>query len=712
MSLNSQKPRTSHPNLKRPRQEPVSCQFCRSKKLKCDRQQPCSNCVTRGLPCDGHGQPPHKVPAQVEGQNDSILARLKRLEEIVLGPSATNSIGVNQIPQLSSGLPQSRPTTSPVTCATPASEYEEAVHTLENLGTREGPWCPPSYTGPVFRIASTHHIASTYGFTQGRANQTRQESRYYFLPPRDEAIVFMDFYASNVSDLQHVIYIPRARAIMDSLYQNLEQGLSVAHSDAALMLSIFSSSAAILASEVDELQYIFKNVDPNQAAMFWADCAIELVDFSRRTGSPGLEDIQTSIIVGFLLYHMEGFTGRCRFLFVGAIGIARDMGMHRLDAPTSQPPQAWDSAVALEMEIKRRVWWHVVATDWLISLNGGPQEGTYLVHPRQMIVNLPRNVDDEHLAYDGPPIDMPLSEPTAMSYYLQRIKLADICRSIVDVMPLSTPLVTQVDYQEIIALDRRFEAFFENLPIFLRTDEKSRLASAEILRRYPHMRIQRYTLSTVGLIRRCKLHQPFLIRRSAQGNYSYSRNVSLQCARSVIALKNLLDSEDGGTIVGACVKPGIVAYHIFMATIVLVMDLCFNRDEGDDAARKAEVREACNALEECLSRSSSGTSFQLINSLMDTLRKHKVRLHNLSGEVTQRAAAQESMPVFHTSGLKDALPLVKQSSDQPANAWFQDTTQNTFTDFDEIWKEYVENGPNMDMPDWDSLFNDLDARVC
>jgi hypothetical protein len=35
------------------RQDPVSCNFCRLKKLKCNRQSPCSNCVTRKVECIG-----------------------------------------------------------------------------------------------------------------------------------------------------------------------------------------------------------------------------------------------------------------------------------------------------------------------------------------------------------------------------------------------------------------------------------------------------------------------------------------------------------------------------------------------------------------------------------------------------------------------------------------------------------------------------------
>lgn len=33
--------------------------------------------------------------------------------------------------------------------------------------------------------------------------------------------------------------------------------------------------------------------------------------------------------------------------------------------------------------------------------------------------------------------------------------------------------------------------------------------------------------------------------------------------------------------------------------------------------------------------------------------------------------------------------------------------QGYLADFDDIWNDYVELGPNLDMPHWDSLFSDL-----
>ena len=77
----------------RPRQDPVSCQFCRTKKLKCNRDQPCQNCLARGIECERKGSLPaaRSQHAHVPADNTNILARLQRLEDIVLGSKRAES---------------------------------------------------------------------------------------------------------------------------------------------------------------------------------------------------------------------------------------------------------------------------------------------------------------------------------------------------------------------------------------------------------------------------------------------------------------------------------------------------------------------------------------------------------------------------------------------------------------------------------------------
>lgn len=76
------------------RSRPVSCQFCRSRKLRCSRKFPCANCTSRGISCQLEGSSTVSVSSADEAPNttsdtfqENVLARLRRLENIVIGQS-------------------------------------------------------------------------------------------------------------------------------------------------------------------------------------------------------------------------------------------------------------------------------------------------------------------------------------------------------------------------------------------------------------------------------------------------------------------------------------------------------------------------------------------------------------------------------------------------------------------------------------------------
>jgi hypothetical protein len=64
----------------------------------------------------------------------------------------------------------------------------------------------------------------------------------------------------------------------------------------------------------------------------------------------------------------------------------------------------------------------------------------------------------------------------------------------------------------------------------------------------------------------------------------------------------------------------------FVAAIVLVMDLCFNKIEGQEEQQRAEVMNALKMLEDAKEQSAVASKF--LNSLMEVLRKYKIRLTN------------------------------------------------------------------------------------
>lgn len=70
---------------------PRSCVTCRRRKVRCNKREPCSNCVKAGIECifPGPGRAPRKQrrPPDVE-----VLARLRRLEGVVDSLGGTEAI--------------------------------------------------------------------------------------------------------------------------------------------------------------------------------------------------------------------------------------------------------------------------------------------------------------------------------------------------------------------------------------------------------------------------------------------------------------------------------------------------------------------------------------------------------------------------------------------------------------------------------------------
>ena len=117
---------------RRRRQDPISCQFCRSKKLKCDRQQPCSNCLARNVTCEGaqisdtHRSLPKKAGSS---QDAVVLARLRKLEEAVFGDNLSTPRSANQTLESRYSTPVSR--------LSPKDEAETTYTQFEVTGFRE-----------------------------------------------------------------------------------------------------------------------------------------------------------------------------------------------------------------------------------------------------------------------------------------------------------------------------------------------------------------------------------------------------------------------------------------------------------------------------------------------------------------------------------------------------------------------------------------------
>jgi len=325
----------------------------------------------------------------------------------------------------------------------------------------------------------------------------------------------------------------------------------------------------------------------------------------------------------------------------------------------------------------------------------------YFIHPHHINVRLPKDCTDDDLVLGGESDPKMGPQPTGMTFFLERLRLAHLCREMTDIVPLETSELLQIPYEQIIALDRKLQDFISNLPFFFRLDAESRRRSKDLEAMYPKIPISRYCITTEAHSRRCKLHQRFLLRQSVDPRYAYSRRACLESARVVVQVYKDLREHDS-----PCAVPelmGMAVHFTHLALVVMAMDLCFNRDETDEAEIKAEVEAVLRIFEHA--RSASPLLDRILNSLNDVLREHKVYLTDPSTLAASNAGAAGSANEIRL----DTFNNLSDNGQMQYNHLALDM-QDSGTALDDFWQNTMYGSPTPDSLTWDNLFSALDSR--
>ncbi|TVY30615.1 putative transcription factor lepB [Lachnellula hyalina] len=357
--------------------------------------------------------------------------------------------------------------------------------------------------------------------------------------------------------------------------------------------------------------------EANKQSIGWIKAVEDVLDISHRTSSVPIEGIQAISIASFVLLNMEGFTRRTKALFNMALNLSRDLGLHYLDHPSNA-----QSANSAQTEIGRRVWWYLVATDWIIPamrFNGGLQ-GYYNCHPRHMLVRKPLNVNDEDVIDGMSCIDQPLSQPTTMSFTLQRLRSSEISRRMVDRTPLMMGRAGGPSHDVVMDIDTEYQTLLNDTPPFFSMPVADLTTTYQLSpSRAANIAHQGYMLYSLIHAQRCTLHFPYFSRSFADPAYASSRDICLRSARLVIQTESQLENSKT-----AATRYRFLAFlvAVFMASIVVLMDLCYDKAPCQQEQHRGELAEAIRILEQA--RHESETAARFLDSLMHILRKHKV----------------------------------------------------------------------------------------
>lgn len=328
----------------------------------------------------------------------------------------------------------------------------------------------------------------------------------------------------------------------------------------------------------------------------------------------------------------------------------------------------------------------------LNSATSGPQEGTYSIHPHHIHTRKPQSSEgDEIVRNESSHLSInPI--PTGMTFFLARIQLAEICRDMTDTLPGATSKLMLAPYEQVVALDRRFAELISNLPYFFRLDHNSREQSRMLEEIYPRVPFMRNCLAMAIYSKRCRLHHKFLIHQDLDARFAYSRDVCIESARTVIGLYD----EPSGPLDNVQIEKsrmGLVVQSTYLALLVIVMDLCVNRDAPDEEGRKIEVGEIIARLERL--RPTSPLLGRCLDALENILLKHRIMLQE---------------PVLWSASDNDPLRNPTTPDDMPVGG-IEEVPVDLDLPFDNFWRTMtaqIENESNA--VDWDSMFSTLDSR--
>jgi hypothetical protein len=210
---------------------------------------------------------------------------------------------------------------------------------------------------PMQNLIETSHNVSVEKSPSGKS----WSRKVFWIPPYSEAKILFNKFWEHVEYIHHVFYSAALPAMLDRIYSQLSQKAHVKSGEMVLLLSIFASATRGWRDHDSRERGLFVTTAEAQVhASFWVEVAEDLLDIARRTTRVSIEGVQACVVLLFVPENLEAFWRRCRSLHAVGLILARELGLHCIDLPSKKIYET----NTIEAEIGRRVWWHLVATDW------------------------------------------------------------------------------------------------------------------------------------------------------------------------------------------------------------------------------------------------------------------------------------------------------------------------------------------------------------
>ncbi|KAH8177472.1 fungal specific transcription factor domain-containing protein [Sarocladium implicatum] len=507
----------------------LSCAPCRNSKLKCDRGQPCSQCLKKDRVdlCAYAPKPEKRRPAK------GVAARLKRLETMVRGMMD----GDGNIDRLASQLQRQLP---------------------ELSGRKEGELpLPPAQDGNVVKGSnSTTYIGATHCMAMLEDIEDLKE--YFDYPddedegdspggPLDESGEWIMLsggvpidrqellsklpekqvmdrlivrYFASMSPSQHVVHRPTFTKAYAKFSQNPETASY--HWIAQLFMVLAMGIHFNKYQNADET-YNDSPVPLDERIKQYRACAGWALVRGRFT-QPTFQTLPA-----FLLYCESHFLFNraaqmsCYLLSGVLMRLMLKMGLHR-------DPSKLTNIGPFEGEMRRRVWNMGTQLEAIVSFHVGLPS---MIPAIETDVRLPHNLHDEDLNEDCEelPRERPHTDWTVMTYPIHKSRLLAVFSKIGrQAHALQSPI-----YTEVLRLDEILTETWRSIPSYMYV-----LPLEDCVGDPPGLLIQRFGLGSLYNKTRCVLHRRYLAEPVPKKEHDFSRQQCLEGAMTLLEYQRII----------------------------------------------------------------------------------------------------------------------------------------------------------------------------
>lgn len=468
-------------SIRRTQRAPLSCTACYSRKVKCSKDIPCNQCISRG------------VAAHCRREVVSVQGHIYAAETPRNDPSYESLVQENaRLSALVTSL--------------------NSVKGVDRVAPRDDSILVVQYEKRLF---------NTVGRTQ-RPRTVSQQSDITW-PSRGCSNSVLNHAGLWTNWMHFAVFTPQIRQEHDAFWSRFSVTSSLVGENPFWLATYFSILAAtLLFMNEEELRRCEISLSSRTSLLKnWYDSALYFLDVADFLGRSDVAMVRVAAILEVVAINV-GDSTRQEKLWVCAIRTAQylNLGWDQLNQGES----------IVEQEMRRRLWWELVICDWLSS----PDTTPYIADV-DFDCALPMDTDDLGLLGSDPSTHSDGQQrPRPVQYHIAMAKISIVFNNVRSKLCAHRWGGSEVAEMVILA-DNELATVINDLPPHLQNDEPTTAFTLERDAQLPWICWQKAALTMVLLYHRMCVNrtlQQYYTENSL--NYARARSICLSSANGII----------------------------------------------------------------------------------------------------------------------------------------------------------------------------------